>query len=208
MLLNSDLWVSALIRRAEIGGAFATVVKKGDDRAGSVIVKAYDASTRTARLFTEAFGLDGERQWIQPVSSEMEGELEAVVRKLVEKRVHEVVAGDEEVHRFRRQRDLDIAFAGAALVSFQRTLAPLSARAWPRSTTCWARPSRTTKAVSVPSEARLVARCGTSTPSTWPTWISTRTNCPGRIIRSGLAKRMRNGTVPVVSDTAMPGLTW
>ena len=54
------------------------------------------------------------------------------------------------------------------------------------------------------SAARLVARCGTSTPSTWPTWISTRTNCPGRIIRSGLAKRMRNGTVPVVSDTAMP----
>ena len=81
MLLSSDLWVSALIRRAEIGGAFATVVKKGDDRAGSVIVKAYDTSTRTARLFTEAFGPDGERLWIQPVVSDSESELDAYIAR-------------------------------------------------------------------------------------------------------------------------------
>lgn len=81
MLLSSDLWVSALIRRAEIGGAFATVVKKGDDRAGSVIVKAYDTSTRAARLFTEAFGPDGERLWIQPVVSDTEGELDAYIAR-------------------------------------------------------------------------------------------------------------------------------
>ncbi|MGZ9114900.1 MAG: DUF1491 family protein, partial [Brevundimonas sp.] len=29
MLLSSDLWVSALIRRAELAGAFATVARKG-----------------------------------------------------------------------------------------------------------------------------------------------------------------------------------
>ena len=81
MLLSSDLWVGALIRRAEIGGAFATVVKKGDDRAGSVIVKAYDTSTRTARLFTEAFGPDGERLWIQPVVSDSESELDAYIAR-------------------------------------------------------------------------------------------------------------------------------
>lgn len=81
MLLSSDLWVSALIRRAEIGGAFATVVKKGDERAGSVIVKAYDTSTRVARLFTEAFGPDGERLWIQPVVSDSEGELDAYIAR-------------------------------------------------------------------------------------------------------------------------------
>ena len=75
------------------------------------------------------------------------------------------------------------------------------------SSTSSARPSRTTKAVSDPSALRLVARCGTRTPSTVPTWISTRTNWPGRIMRFGLAKRMRNGTVPVVGDTATPGLT-
>ncbi len=81
MLLSSDLWVSALIRRAEIEGAYATVVKKGDDRAGSVIVKAYDTSNRTAKLYTEAFGQDGERLWIQPVSSDSEAELDAYIAR-------------------------------------------------------------------------------------------------------------------------------
>jgi len=81
LLLSSDLWVSALIRRAEIGGAFATVVRKGDDRAGSVVVKAYDTSTRTARVFTEAFGPDGERLWIQPVVSDSESELDAYIAR-------------------------------------------------------------------------------------------------------------------------------
>jgi hypothetical protein len=81
LLLSSDLWVSALIRRAEIEGAYATVVKKGDDRAGSVIVKAYDTSNRTAKLYTEAFGQDGERLWIQPVSSDSEAELDAYIAR-------------------------------------------------------------------------------------------------------------------------------
>lgn len=81
MLLSSDLWVSALIRRAQIEGAYATVVKKGDARAGSVIVKAYDTSNRSARLYTEAFGTDGERLWMQPVSSDSESELDAYIAR-------------------------------------------------------------------------------------------------------------------------------
>lgn len=81
LLLSSDLWVSALIRRAEIEGAYATVVKKGDERAGSVIVKAYDTSTRTAKLYTEAFGSDGERLWIQPVVSDSESELDVYIAR-------------------------------------------------------------------------------------------------------------------------------
>jgi hypothetical protein len=81
LLLSSDLWVSALIRRAQLEGAYATVVKKGDDRAGSVIVKAYDTSTRTAKLYTEAFGQDGDRLWIQPVASESESELDAYITR-------------------------------------------------------------------------------------------------------------------------------
>ncbi|WP_333591510.1 DUF1491 family protein [Brevundimonas sp.] len=81
MLLSSDVWVAALIRRAEVAGANATVVKRGDDRAGTVIVKAYDTSTRQARLYTEAFGPDGERLWIQPVQSEFESELDAYVER-------------------------------------------------------------------------------------------------------------------------------
>ncbi|MFN3536047.1 MAG: DUF1491 family protein [Brevundimonas sp.] len=83
MLIASDVWVSALIRRAELSGAFATVVRKGDARAGSVIVKAYDTSERKARLYTEAFGQDGDRLWIQPVSSDHEHELDAFIQKQV-----------------------------------------------------------------------------------------------------------------------------
>lgn len=83
LLLSSDLWVGALIRRAEIGGANAVVVRKGDARAGTVIVKAYDTSSRTARLYSEAFGADGERLWIQPVMSEFESELDAYVQRQI-----------------------------------------------------------------------------------------------------------------------------
>lgn len=83
LLLSSDLWVSALIRRAEIGGANAVVVRKGDARAGTVIVKAYDTSNRKARLYSEAFGSEGERLWIQPVSSEFESELDAYIQRQI-----------------------------------------------------------------------------------------------------------------------------
>lgn len=81
MLLSTDVWVGALIRRAELEGAFATVVKKGDARGGSVILKAYDTSTRTARLYTEAVGQDGEPLWIQPVLSDRESELDAYLER-------------------------------------------------------------------------------------------------------------------------------
>lgn len=83
MLLSTDLWAAALIRRAELAGAFATVARKGDPRAGTVIVKTFDTSTRRARLYSEAFGPDGERLWMQPVESESESELDAYLQRQV-----------------------------------------------------------------------------------------------------------------------------
>jgi len=80
LLLNSDLWVGALIRRAQIEGANATVVRKGDARAGTVIVKAYNTSDRTAQVFTEAFGQDGDRLWIQPVTG-TESDIDAYIER-------------------------------------------------------------------------------------------------------------------------------
>ena len=73
--------MAALIRRAEIGGAFATVARRGDDRAGAVIVKVFDTSNRTARLYSEAFGPDGERLWMQPVGSDLESELDDYLQR-------------------------------------------------------------------------------------------------------------------------------
>ena len=81
MLLSTDIWVSALIRRAELAGAFAVVARKGDPRAGAVLVKALDRRDRTARLYAEATKGDGERVWMQPVPSDAEAELDAYVER-------------------------------------------------------------------------------------------------------------------------------
>lgn len=83
MLLSTDVWVAALIRRAELEGGSAVVARKGDARAGSVILKTYDTLNRVARIYAEAFGPDGERLWIQPIRSEMEGELDDYVRRQI-----------------------------------------------------------------------------------------------------------------------------
>ncbi len=77
MILASDLWVGALIRRAQLGGAFATVVRKGDPRAGAVLVKTIDRASGEARLFAEATRGHGEGVWMQPVASGDEAELDA-----------------------------------------------------------------------------------------------------------------------------------
>lgn len=80
--LVTSLWVSALIRRAEVGGAFATVARRGDETAGAVLVKVYDPLERTARLYAEALaGPDGERRWMQPRPAASESDLDAYARR-------------------------------------------------------------------------------------------------------------------------------
>ncbi len=81
MLLSTDLWAAALIRRAEQAGAFATVARKGDARAGTVLVKAVNQRRRTARLYREAVRGEGESVWIRPIASEDERELDAYVER-------------------------------------------------------------------------------------------------------------------------------
>jgi hypothetical protein len=83
MLLSTDLWAGALIRRAELAGAFATVVRKGDTRAGTVLVKTVNRRAGTARLYAEAFRGSGERVWMQPVPSTDEAELDAYVTRQI-----------------------------------------------------------------------------------------------------------------------------
>ena len=83
MLLSTDVWVGALIRRAEGAGAFATVLRKGDPRAGAVLVKAVDRRKGQVRLYAEATRADGERVWMRPARTEEEGELDAYVDRAV-----------------------------------------------------------------------------------------------------------------------------
>ncbi|HVI34430.1 DUF1491 family protein [Phenylobacterium sp.] len=81
MLLSTDIWVGALIRRAEIGGAFAVVVRKGDARAGAVLVKVLNRTDGTARLYAEATRMDGERVWMQPQLTDQEQDLDRYIER-------------------------------------------------------------------------------------------------------------------------------
>jgi hypothetical protein len=81
VLLSSDLWVGALVRRAEQGGAFAVVARKGDPRAGAVLVKLVNRREGWTRLYAEAVRGDGERVWMQPAGSEVEADLDAYVER-------------------------------------------------------------------------------------------------------------------------------
>jgi hypothetical protein len=83
MLLSTDIWVGALIRRAELGGAFATVVRKGDPRAGAVLVKTFNPLDAASAIYAEAFRGDGERVWMQPKASHEEPDLDRYVERAV-----------------------------------------------------------------------------------------------------------------------------
>jgi hypothetical protein len=81
MLLSTDLWVGALIRRAELGGAFAVVARKGDPRAGAVLVKTLNRREGVSRLYAEAFRGDGERVWMNPTASQAEPDLDRYIER-------------------------------------------------------------------------------------------------------------------------------
>lgn len=81
MKFSTDIWVAALVRRAELGGAFAVVAHKGDARAGSVLIKVLDRSSGGARLFAEATRADGETVWMQPSRAQQEADLDAYITR-------------------------------------------------------------------------------------------------------------------------------
>ena len=83
LILSTDTWVGALIRRAELGGAFATVARKGDPRGGTVLVKVLGRRAGTVRLYAEAVRADGERVWMHPTRIDNEAEADAYIVRAV-----------------------------------------------------------------------------------------------------------------------------
>lgn len=81
MILSTDVWAAALIRRAELSGGFGVVARKGDARAGAVLVKAVNLSDKTVRLYTEATRGDGERIWMRPTLATEEPEVDAYIAR-------------------------------------------------------------------------------------------------------------------------------
>jgi len=64
--LKSKIWVQALIRTAEVGGASAYVMRSGDPDAGTVLVKV-SLLDGHAKLYTAARDFEGHRLWTQPL---------------------------------------------------------------------------------------------------------------------------------------------
>ncbi len=60
--LSSGLWVSALMRRAQLSGAFVMVLHRGDEGRGDVLVKTLDAHG-AARVLGAVFAMDGPRRF-------------------------------------------------------------------------------------------------------------------------------------------------
>lgn len=81
MLLPSEFWVQALIRRVEAGGAHAAVLRRGDARAGAVLIKVVNRREGWARLYAEALRGDGETGWMEPVRSRSEPDLDAYAER-------------------------------------------------------------------------------------------------------------------------------
>jgi hypothetical protein len=78
VLIASEIWVAALVRRVELAGSFATVARRGDARAGAVLVKTFDRRSVSCRLFS-GVQRGEERIWMQPLSSGSEAEVDAYV---------------------------------------------------------------------------------------------------------------------------------
>ena len=81
MDIGSDVWVFALVRRVELAGAFATIARKGDARAGAVLVKTLDRRSGEAKLYAQAFAAEGERIWMRPVESVVEADVDAYIER-------------------------------------------------------------------------------------------------------------------------------
>ncbi|MEO0982711.1 MAG: DUF1491 family protein [Pseudomonadota bacterium] len=58
--LHTSTWVEALVRRAQVAGASAFIVKRGDAQRGDVLVKVAQLNG-TARAYAPAMGMEGDR---------------------------------------------------------------------------------------------------------------------------------------------------
>jgi len=81
--LKAGIFVRALIRRAEVAGAQAYVVKKGNEEAGAVFLKL-SRLDGSCTVLSQAVAGAGERVWARPLG---EGCLEARAAAYFEKQI-------------------------------------------------------------------------------------------------------------------------
>lgn len=79
--LKSALWVSAHIRRCEAAGAFALVLRRGDEDAGAIFVKIFHGGGQ-ASLYSRSLDDNGDLAWS---ASYGEPQQEAIIDERIQK---------------------------------------------------------------------------------------------------------------------------
>ena len=77
MNLSTDIWVYALLRRVQLAGSNAAIVRKGDATGGAVLVRTWSPRDREARLYALAQSGEGDSVWMQPLANASESDLDA-----------------------------------------------------------------------------------------------------------------------------------
>lgn len=77
--IPAQLWVSALLRRASVAGAFPTIVHRGDEQRGDVLVKVARARGE-AQLYAPAFNPEGPTEF-ERLSAEDEAGVDTLIAK-------------------------------------------------------------------------------------------------------------------------------
>ena len=71
--LKAGIFVRALIRRAEVAGAAAFVVRKGSEEAGAIILKIARLDG-TSLVLSQARRGEGELVWVKPIGDAVDDE--------------------------------------------------------------------------------------------------------------------------------------
>lgn len=79
--LKTRIWVAALIRRAEVAGAFAVVVRKGNPDAGTVLVTVRVPNGQTT-LYRPVRNMAGKRVWWPKGPAQETDIMEYIVKRL------------------------------------------------------------------------------------------------------------------------------
>ncbi len=84
--VKAEFWVKALIRRSETAGAFAAVVHKGDETAGSMILKINTLDGH-ARALVPGYAIEGHRVWRSQPGTEpvAENDVDAYIARAIER---------------------------------------------------------------------------------------------------------------------------
>jgi hypothetical protein len=81
--LKAGIYVKALIRRAEVAGAFVYVVRRGAEEAGALILKLARPDG-SCTVLSQARRGDGELVWMKPIGERCD---EATAAKYFEKQI-------------------------------------------------------------------------------------------------------------------------